>query len=145
MVAGVFVYLCVCKCVCVCVCGCLCVCGCVCVCLYVHTHACVVLDSETSFCVEEVQHDQKCNMTRPHEPHELAAGMPIKVGNTLNLHSPSKCHTPPTTANAPALPTKRALVTHSPYIIFKYMFITCLMMSFAVQLVFDFFVLHPTF
>ena len=88
MVAGVFVYLCVCKCVCVCVCGCLCVCGCVCVCLYVHTHACVVLDSETSFCVEEVQHDQKCNMTRPHEPHELAAGMPIKVGKFFQSTQP---------------------------------------------------------
>ena len=35
-------------------------------------------------------------LIRPHEPHEPAAGTHIKVGKTLNLHSPSKFHpTPP--------------------------------------------------
>jgi len=56
-----------------CVCMYVCVCAHVCVCrLRVHM----------------------TRLIRPHEPHEPVAGMHIKVGKTLNLHSPSKCHTP---------------------------------------------------
>jgi hypothetical protein len=56
------------------------------VCMCVCAHVCVC-----RLCVHITR------LIRPHEPHEPAAGMHIKVGKTLNLHSPNKCHPPPGT------------------------------------------------
>ena len=75
------------------------------VCMCVCAHVCVC-----RLCVHITR------LIRPHEPHEPVAGMHIKVGKTLNLHSPNKCHPPPRHSRARRMPGCARIPPLSPLV-----------------------------